>query len=103
MSTPDSTNINYCDTYIQHVILTKILGDPMYHSIATLETEYKVGAISVRSTLCGGNSGLLGLFSTPAAYAYIFPNTPFTRPELPVQFNPTITATSVAVATTKYN
>jgi hypothetical protein len=96
--------VNYRENYFQHPVLTKIIGDPTYTSLAKLERECKANAKSVRSTLGGGNQGHLGLVSSIPAYERISPGMPFIRPLLPVL--PPLdgaTAAQIAVAQEQYD
>ena len=58
---------SYRENYFQHPVLSKIIGDPTYSSLAQLEKECKANGKSVSSTLGGGNQGFLGLVSSTAA------------------------------------
>jgi hypothetical protein len=75
---------NYKESYFQLSSLTKISGDPTYQSLAKLEKECKANALSVPTTLGGGNQGHLGLVSSISAYERVSPGVPFNRPALPV-------------------
>ena len=77
------SQINYRENYFQHPMLTKIIGDPTYTSLAKLEKECKANGKSFRSTLGGGSLGHLGLTSSVSAYERVSPGVPFNRPGLP--------------------
>jgi hypothetical protein len=78
-----STNIDYIDTYFQIPVLTKLHGEPTYDTLTTLRDEIKTNAITVNSTLGGGNYGHLGLVLPATEYAAIPNTTAYTRPPNP--------------------
>ena len=57
------------DAYFQHKVLTRIHGKPMYKSLPMLTTELKANAVSVPSTLGGGQHGHLGLLLSAVRHA----------------------------------
>lgn len=78
-----STNtINYKDTLFEKKELTRIIGKPTYLSLQRLKNELKANAMSVPSTLGGGNHGHLGQVLTPVEYARVS-GTPYVRPAHP--------------------
>ena len=81
-----STNIDYIDTYFQIPVLTKIHGEPTYHTLKILKNELKANASSVQSNLGGGSHGHLGLVLTRAEYALIA-IAPYINPPHPGQLN----------------
>ena len=65
--------------------MDKIHGEPNYESLKTLKKQLKANALSVSSTLGGGNFGLLGLVLTDPEYARIS-NDQFVEPVRPGPF-----------------
>jgi hypothetical protein len=104
MSVPSTSTMNIRESYFQHTVLTKTVGDPTYQSLVKLEMECKANGKSVPSTLGGGNQGYLGLIVNPTVYARISPNDPFIRPTLPILPDPTgATAAVVAAQRTSFD
>jgi hypothetical protein len=89
--------MNIRESYFQHTVLTKTVGDPTYQSLVKLEMECKANGKSMPSTLGGGDQGYLGLIVNATVYARISPNDPFIRPTLPILPDPT-GATGAVVA-----
>ena len=81
-----STSIDYATTYFEYPTLTKIAGEPTFESLRTLHDEIKSNAMSVASTLGGGQHGHLGLVLSTAEYTRIS-MTPFIRPNHPGTLN----------------
>lgn len=77
-----STNIDYATTYFEFPTLTKIHGEPDYHTLRAMHDEIKSNAIAVASTLGGGTHGHLGLVLSNAEYAHIS-MVPYIRPAHP--------------------
>ena len=65
---------DYKNQFFQHPELTKIRGKPTTASLITLQNEVQTNAMTVHTTLGGGQHGHLGLALSPAEYAAI-PNT----------------------------
>ena len=63
-----STSIDYVNTYFEYPTLTKIAGEPSFESLRNLHDEIKSNAMSVASTLGGGQHGHLGLVLSNADY-----------------------------------
>ena len=66
-----TANLDYAATYFEFPILDKIHGEPTYETLKKLKKQLKANALSVPSTLGGGNHGLLGLVLTQQEYARI--------------------------------
>lgn len=77
-----SSSTNYRETSFRYEDLTKIHGEPSFHSLKILNREIKANARSVYSNLGGANHGHLGLVCSDAEYATISP-IPFVRPVFP--------------------
>ena len=84
---------NYRNDFFQYEHLTSITEEPNFESLTRLKNELKANALSVPSTLGGGNHGMLGMVLTPEEFA-IISNTPFVRQQYPgpLQFPPGTTA-----------
>ena len=81
------SDIDYKNTHFEYPERTRIHGEPTTANLITLQREIRANAITVHSTLGGGNYGHLGLVCTPATYATI-PNTAaYNRPTAPGQLN----------------
>jgi len=98
-----TTAINFRETYFIHPTLTKIQGEPTYHSLQLLSQELKANAASVPSNLGGGNYGYLGLLLSDAQFA-LLSNTPFVHPVHPgtLTIAPTLTGPQIAAAKQTY-
>ena len=57
--------VDYRNTVFEHLILTKIHGEPTFEVIRTLHRELMVNAQTVHSDLGGGEFGHLGLVLSP--------------------------------------
>ena len=70
--------VNYKDSYFEHLVLTRIHGEPTYETLHHLKNELKANASSATTTLGGCNPGYLGMILTPTEYYRIAPANPFT-------------------------
>ena len=77
-----NSNIDYPSTYFEYPVLDKIHGEPKYDSLKKIKKQLKSNALTVTSSLGGGNHGLLGLVLTPHEYTRLSP-TPFLEPLRP--------------------
>ena len=77
---------NYRNDFFQYEHLTSITEEPTFESLTRLKNELKANALSVPSTLGGGNHGMLGMVLTPAEFALVS-NTPFVRQQYPGPLN----------------
>ena len=78
-------NVNYRELYFEHPECTKILGEPTFKTLKTLEDELKANAQAVYSPLGGSLHGHLSLVLAPFLYATIS-RTPFVHPNPPAPF-----------------
>ena len=92
-------DIDYKNNRFEYPDLTRIIGEPTTSSLITLHNEVKSNAISVNTTLGGGQNGHLGLVVTPATYATLVPgDTPYTRPANPGRLQITGNETQYQIA-----
>ena len=77
---------NYRNDFFQYEHLTSITEEPTFESLTRLKNELKANALSVPSTLGGGNHVMLGMVLTPAEFALVS-NTPFVRQQYPGPLN----------------
>ena len=89
------------DTYFQHKVLTKVVGQPTYESLQLLSTEIKANASSVPSTLGGGLYGHLGLILSDERYATLAHSVPWVTPQNPGPFDPPNPATAAQIEAAK--
>ena len=75
-----TSSVNYKDSYFNHLVLTKICGEPTYETFHHLKNDLKTNASSVPTTLVGGNHGYLGMILTSTEYRRITLTDPFTWP-----------------------
>ena len=73
-----TSSVNHKDSYFEHLVLTKIRGEPTYETLHHLKNELKGNASSVPTTLGGGNHGYLGMILMSAEYHRIAPVDPVT-------------------------
>jgi hypothetical protein len=99
MSTSRIPSVN--DTYFQHKVLTRILGQPTYKTLQNLSTEIKANAASVPSTLGGGHYGHLGLILSPDRYATLAHTVPWVSPDNPGPFIPPAAGTGPQIEAAK--
>ena len=52
-----------------HPWITRIIGEPDYQSLDKIYKQIKANAVSIHSTLGGGNYGHLGMIVNPTTYA----------------------------------
>ena len=89
---------DYKNQFFQHPELTRIQGEPTTQGLITLQNEVKTNAMTVHTTLGGGQHGHLGLVLSPTDYAAI-PNTqPYVRPAYPGALNIPNAATQYQIA-----
>ena len=74
--------MDYASTYLEFLILDKIHNEPTFETLKGMKKQLKANALSVPSTLGGGNHGLLGLVLTQVEYARVS-NDAFTIPNQP--------------------
>jgi hypothetical protein len=89
------------DTYFQHKLLTKVVGQPTYESLQNLSTEIKANASSVPSTIGGGLYGHLGLILSDLRYATLADTVPWVTPTNPAPFMPPAGATGPQIEAAK--
>ena len=81
------------DTHFQHLVLTKIHGQPVYDTLRLLADEVKANAASVPTTIGGGEYGHLGLVLSDVRYAALPHTVPWVNPVNPGDFLPPAGAT----------
>ena len=75
---------------LPHKILSKIEGEPDYHSICLINKKLAANAATIKTPLGGGRHGYLALCLSPAAYAshslaaFVPPTNPGATPPMPV-------------------
>ena len=75
--------IDYKNMIFDHPEVTKVHGEPTTLDILTLQNEIRANAISVHTTLGGGQYGHLGLACHDDEYLEIEDVTAYTRPVNP--------------------
>ena len=95
-----SSSVKYKYSYFEHLVLTRIRGEPTYETLRHLKNELKANARSVPTTFEGGNHGYLGILLTPGEYHCIMTSNPFTWEPKPGVLipNPSGTVTQIAIA-----
>ena len=82
------------DTYFQHKLLTKVLGQPTYESLQNLSTKIKAIVSTIPSTIGGGLIyGHLGLILSDLRYATLADTVPWVTTSNPAPFMPPAGAT----------
>ena len=77
-------DIDYKNNRYEYPDLTWIIRERRASSLLTLHNEVKSNAISVNTSLDGGQNGHLSLVVTPERYATLVPgNTPYEKPANP--------------------
>ena len=93
-----SRDINYKNTHFEYPELMRIHDEPSTTQLITLKREVSANALSVNTSLGGGQYGHLGLISPTAAYS-LLPNTqPYVRPTNPGPINVPQNATQFQIA-----
>ena len=67
------STVNYHETFLPKLDLTRILGIPTYDALHQIKLELKSNALSVHYNLGGVTLGHLGIFMTNAKYATLSP------------------------------
>ena len=75
-----TSSVMHKDSYFEHLVRTKIRGEPTYETLHHLKNELKANASSVPTTLGGGNHGYLGMILMSSEYHRIGPADPVKRP-----------------------
>ena len=84
-----SSKTDYCNAIFPCPYSPKCSSVLTYKEVKDLYKMIKCNAVSVRSTLGGGNHGLLGLVLSVNDYIAVHNTAPFTLPTVPT--NPTFT------------
>ena len=74
---------DYKNLFFEHPELLKIVDEPNASNLITIRNQVKDNAMSVHTTLGGGQHGHLGLVLTAAQYAAIPGTQPYERPQHP--------------------
>jgi len=78
--------------------IPKINGEPSYKTLQEMKNCLRENAVSVHTSLGGGNNGHLGAVVSNAIYAIIAPGTPYVAPVRPAEGGP-LFANNAAAAT----
>ena len=78
-----SKPINYKEVYFNHLSLKKVIGNPKYANLWSINKHIKENATSAPCTLIGSRKNYLGLFIDTVTYNHTTPNNLYLIPTNP--------------------